>query len=61
VAVSNVTDEDVGAWAVAHEGLESYFNMWQKVRALWRHVYEGWGRRYRYFFLGGDDVYLVRH
>lgn len=60
MAMSNLTDPLVPSLALTHDGPESYFNMWQKVRSLWREVAaRGWLERYDFFFLGGDDVYLL--
>lgn len=38
---------------------ESYTNMWQKTRTIWKHVRDHYLDDYDYFFLGGDDVYLL--
>jgi glycoprotein-N-acetylgalactosamine 3-beta-galactosyltransferase len=62
LAMSNATDPSVPSVALTHDGPESYFNMWQKVRALWQHVAASPQlllQRYDFFFLGGDDVYLI--
>jgi hypothetical protein len=38
---------------------ESYNNMWQKSRGIWKHVHDNLLERFEYFYLSGDDVYLM--
>jgi hypothetical protein len=38
---------------------ESYNNMWQKSRGIWKHVHDHFLEEFDYFYLSGDDVYLL--
>ena len=49
----------LGIVALSHPGPESYGNMWQKVRSIWRFVHERYAQDYDYFHLCGDDTYVV--
>ena len=42
-----------------HEGPESYFNMWQKIRSMWAYAYDNYRNDYDFFHIGGDDMYVV--
>jgi glycoprotein-N-acetylgalactosamine 3-beta-galactosyltransferase len=45
-----------------HDGEESYENMWQKLRAMYRYAYSivmYHPEEYEWFYFGGDDVYLI--
>jgi hypothetical protein len=54
IAASNYTDHATGSI-----DLESYSNMWQKVRSMWAYVYDHYREEYDYFHIGGDDTYVV--
>jgi hypothetical protein len=60
-AASNATNPYLGAidFSVYQQGPEDYGNMWQKVRAMWYYAYKNYRNDYDYFFICGDDVYLV--
>jgi hypothetical protein len=58
VAFSNMTQHNVGAIRIEHDGVESYNNMWQKIRSMWYHIYTHYLDEYDYFHICGDDVYL---
>ncbi len=47
------------AIALLHEGEESYYNMWQKVRSIWRYIAKHYADDYDYFFLSGDDTFVI--
>jgi len=49
----------VGAIDLPHFGEESYGNMWQKIRTMWSYAYEHYADEYDYFYICGDDVYVV--
>lgn len=48
-----------GSIDLSHPGPESYSNMWQKVRSAWIYLYDHFFDDYDYFYLGGDDVYVL--
>lgn len=58
-AASNLTDPFVGAIDLPHFGGESYNNMWQKVRTMWSYAHDHYRDEYDYFYICGDDVYVV--
>lgn len=59
LALSNQTDESLGAVHVGHPGPETYKNMWQKVRFGWMYVYQHYRNDYDWFHIGGDDHYVI--
>ena len=59
VAFSNRSDPRIPAISLEHEGPESYDNMWQKVRSIWRFVGIHYIQDYDWFYLGGDDLFLM--
>lgn len=57
---------------IVHLGEESYGNMWQKVRSIWKYVYKHYttsekfdekllqtNSEFDYYLLGGDDLYVM--
>jgi hypothetical protein len=58
-AASNKIDESIGAIKLMQQGTESYMNMWQKVRSMWMYAYDHYLDQYDYFYICGDDTYLV--
>lgn len=58
-AASNYTDPPIGAIDLPHFGEEDYTNMWQKVRTMWSYAYEQYRDEYDYFYICGDDTYVV--
>lgn len=59
LAFSTETIPELGIVNLQHAGDESYYNMWQKVRAIWTYVYQHYANDYDYFHLGGDDLYVL--
>jgi glycoprotein-N-acetylgalactosamine 3-beta-galactosyltransferase len=59
LAASNVTDPSLGAVHIKHIGNESYSNMWQKVRGIWKYAFDHYIDQYDFFHLGGDDMYVI--
>ena len=59
LAFSTESDPRIPAISLPHEGEEAYQNMWQKVRSIWKFVGEHYVDRFDYFFLGGDDLFVV--
>lgn len=56
---STVNDPMIPSVNVPHQGEESYTNIWQKVRSIWRYIHTHYQYEYDYFLLGGDDMYLL--
>jgi len=44
---------------IEHEGEESYDNMWQKSRFIWKFIYSKLASKYDFFLLGGDDMFYI--
>lgn len=61
LAFSTVSDPRIPAISIPHDGGESYDNMWQKVRSIWRFVGKHYADDFDYFFLGGDDLFVLPH
>jgi glycoprotein-N-acetylgalactosamine 3-beta-galactosyltransferase len=59
LAASNKTDKKVGAVDLSHLGNESYQSMYQKVRSIWAYVHRHYLMKYDFFFIGGDDVFVI--
>jgi len=57
--MSDLTDLDLPALNVPHEGKEEYDNIWQKVRSIWLLVYQRHYEEFDWFYIGGDDLYVV--
>ena len=58
-AMSDETDPDLPALNVPHEGKEEYKNIWQKVRSIWLMVYQRYYDDFEWFYIGGDDLYII--
>jgi glycoprotein-N-acetylgalactosamine 3-beta-galactosyltransferase len=58
-AASNKIDDSIGAIELTQQGTESYGNMWQKVRSMWLYAYDHYLDQYDYFYICGDDTYLL--
>jgi glycoprotein-N-acetylgalactosamine 3-beta-galactosyltransferase len=59
LAFSNQTDLRIPAISIPHDGVESYGNMWQKVRSIWNFVGTYYIHDFDYFLLGGDDLFVI--
>ncbi len=59
IAFSTKTDPEFNAMEIKHEGDESYDNMWQKSRSIWKFIYEHFADQFDFFLLGGDDMFYV--
>jgi hypothetical protein len=67
IAFSNETIPELGIYKLPNEYLynysgeveESYDNMWQKTRRIWKYVHDHFVDEYDYFYISGDDVYLL--
>ncbi len=56
---SNFTNETIGTVDLPHIGEESYESMWQKTRSIWSYIYDNYIDDYDFFWLGGDDYFLI--
>jgi glycoprotein-N-acetylgalactosamine 3-beta-galactosyltransferase len=57
---SNKDDEKLPTIVIAPEhGPESYENMYHKVRAIWKHIAQMYLDDFDYFWLSGDDVFVI--
>lgn len=59
LAFSTKDDKRIPAISLKHDGPESYGNMWQKVRSIWRFVGTHYLEQFDYFFQGGEDLYVL--
>jgi len=59
LAFSTASDPRLPAISIPHEGKEEYDNMWQKVRSIWRFVGKHYLNEFDFFYLGGDDMYVL--
>ena len=59
LAFSTESDPRIPAISIPQDGPESYDNMWQKVRAIWRFVDRHYADDFDFFILGGDDLFLL--
>ncbi|OEU11205.1 hypothetical protein FRACYDRAFT_151906, partial [Fragilariopsis cylindrus CCMP1102] len=65
IAFSNETIPELGIYQLPtnneYSGVEeeSYTNMWQKTRRIWKYVHDHFVEDYDYFYISGDDVYLL--
>ena len=44
---------------LALAGEESYDNMWQKSRSIWKYIATHYLDSFDYFLLGGDDMFYI--
>mmetsp|Transcript_3605 Transcript_3605/g.10344 ORF Transcript_3605/g.10344 Transcript_3605/m.10344 type:complete len:464 (+) Transcript_3605:426-1817(+) len=56
---STEDDPSIPAVSVEFQGPEEYDNIWQKVRSIWRFVHTNYGKDFDYFFIGGDDLFVI--
>jgi glycoprotein-N-acetylgalactosamine 3-beta-galactosyltransferase len=61
LAFSTKSDPRFPVISLEHEGPESYDNMWQKVRSIWRFVGKNYLEEFDFFFIGGDDLFVMPH
>ncbi|CAB9503633.1 acetylgalactosamine 3-beta-galactosyltransferase 1 [Seminavis robusta] len=61
LAFSTQSDPRIPAISITHEGPEEYNNMWQKSRAIWKFIGDHYlqEQEYDYFFLGGEDLFVI--
>lgn len=61
LAFSTESDPRLPAISLEHEGPEEYGNMWQKIRSMWKFVGTHYLDDYDWFFIGGDDLFVLPH
>ena len=49
----------IGTVDIPHVGYERFVAMWQKSRSVWAYIHEHYVDDYDFFWLGGDDFYLI--
>ena len=59
VVFSTTTDLSIPSIAIPHIGDESYENLWQKVRFIWKYIHHHYINDFDWFMLSGDDTYVV--
>mmetsp|Transcript_39012 Transcript_39012/g.82031 ORF Transcript_39012/g.82031 Transcript_39012/m.82031 type:complete len:556 (-) Transcript_39012:422-2089(-) len=59
LAFSTESDPRLPAISLEHEGPEAYENMWQKVRSIWKFVGTHYLDDFDWFFIGGDDLFVL--
>ena len=60
IASSNLTNPKLNAVNIPHRGIESYNNMWQKIRSTLVYIYTNYfTEEYDYYHVCGDDTYLI--
>ena len=61
LAFSTESDPRIPTISLVHDGLEEYDNMWQKVRSIWKFVGKHYLEDFDWFFIGGDDLFVLPH
>jgi hypothetical protein len=56
---NNLNNSLLGIVSIPHHGIESYANMWQKTRAIWKYIHTHYSNEYDYIHLSGDDTYII--
>jgi len=59
VVMSTAADAALPSAKVTHQGPEEYNNIWQKVRSIWKYVHRSYGEEFDWFFIGGDDLFVI--
>eukprot|EP01036_Dinobryon_divergens_P028475 gene28475-37425_t len=59
IAFSTKKDPTIPSVNITHEGEESYDNMWQKSRSIWKYIAKHYLDSFDYFLLGGDDMFYI--
>lgn len=59
LAFSTVDDASLPSVNIRHEGEESWNNMWQKIRFIWKYVHKHFRNDFDWFLLGGDDMFYI--
>lgn len=56
---STATDLSIPSINIPHIGEESYENLWQKVRFIWKYIHYHYLFDFDWFLLSGDDTYVI--
>ncbi|CAM9439717.1 unnamed protein product [Chrysoparadoxa australica] len=56
---SDEDDESIPTHRIKHIGEEVYHNIWQKNRAIWKHVHHWYKDDFDWFLISGDDTYFI--
>lgn len=59
VVMSTAEDPTLPSALVTHDGPEEYNNIWQKVRSIWKYVHYSYLEEFDWFFIGGDDLFII--
>ena len=59
MVASNETVPSLNIVNIQHWGEENYNGVWQKLRSIWAYIYSAYAEDYDFFYLGGDDYYLI--
>jgi hypothetical protein len=59
IAFSTTEDAAIPSVKIEHEGEESYDNMWQKSRSIWKFIGKHLVDKFDFFVLGGDDMFYI--
>lgn len=59
VVANSSRADDANVVDLPFAGEESYANLWQKLRALWKYVYAHYRGDFDWFLVGGDDLFVV--
>lgn len=59
VAFSTISDPLFPAMKIEHEGPETYNNMWQKSRSIWKYIATHYLEEFDWFLMGGDDMFYI--
>ena len=60
IQYSNGTNvEALGSVDLPHLGKERYNNMWQKTRSILCYMHDNYLEEFEFFFLSGDDTYVI--
>ena len=61
LAFSTQSDPRLPGISLEQDGEESYDNMWQKVRSIFRFVGQHYLNDFDWFYIGGDDTFVLPH
>jgi len=59
IAFSDQNDAKIPTFKIDHQGDESYKNMWQKSRSIWKYVHHWYKDEFDWFLIGGDDMFII--
>lgn len=59
LAFSTKSDPRIPTISLKHKGPEDYYNMWQKVRSIWKFVGDHYQSQFDWFYIGGEDMFVI--